>query len=91
MKSQKIAIMGAMPEEIEPIISKLKDLKETSYAANTYYEGTYNGKEVVVAYSKIGKVFATLTATSLIAKFGCDTLLFSGVAFLMRHLSENGF
>ena len=76
----KIAIMGAMPEEIEPIISKLENLKETQYAANKYYEGTYNGKEVVVAYSKIGKVFATLTATSLIEKFGCDTLLFSGVA-----------
>ncbi len=76
----KIAIMGAMPEEIEPIISKLKNLKETKYAANTYYEGTYHGKELVVAYSKIGKVFATLTATSLIEKFECDTLLFSGVA-----------
>ncbi len=76
----KIAIMGAMPEEIEPIISKLENLKETQYAANKYYEGTYNGQEVVVAYSKIGKVFATLTATSLIEKFGCDTLLFSGVA-----------
>jgi len=72
--------MGAMPEEIEPIISKLENLKETQYAANKYYEGTYNSKEVVVAYSKIGKVFATLTATSLIEKFGCDTLLFSGVA-----------
>jgi adenosylhomocysteine/aminodeoxyfutalosine nucleosidase len=72
--------MGAMPEEIEPIISKLENLKETSYAANTYYEGTYNSKEVVVAYSKIGKVFATLTATILIEKFACDTLLFSGVA-----------
>ncbi len=72
--------MGAMPEEIEPIISKLENLKETRYAANTYYEGTYNGKELVVAYSKIGKVFATLTATSLIEKFECDTLLFSGVA-----------
>ena len=35
----KIAIMGAMPEEIEPIISKLENLKETKYAANTYYEG----------------------------------------------------
>ncbi len=80
MTSRKIAIMGAMPEEIEPIISKLENLKETQYAANKYYEGTYNGKEVVVAYSKIGKVFATLTATSLIEKFGCDTLLFSGVA-----------
>jgi adenosylhomocysteine/aminodeoxyfutalosine nucleosidase len=76
----KIAIMGAMPEEIEPIISKLENLKETVYAANKYYEGTYNGKDVVVAYSKIGKVFATLTATILIEKFACDTLLFSGVA-----------
>ena len=76
----KIAIMGAMPEEIEPIIGKLENVKETVYAANKYYEGTYNGREVVVAYSKIGKVFATLTATILIEKFNCDVLLFSGVA-----------
>jgi adenosylhomocysteine/aminodeoxyfutalosine nucleosidase len=71
MTSQKIAIMGAMPEEIEPIIV---------YGDNKYYEGSYHGQEVVVAYSKIGKVFATLTATTLIEKFGCDMLLFSGVA-----------
>ena len=76
----KIAIMGAMPEEIEPIIATLHDLKKTEYADNTYYEGNYKGKEVVVAYSKIGKVFASLTATILIEKFGCETLLFSGVA-----------
>ena len=76
----KIAIMGAMPEEVAPIVAKLDDLKETVYAANTYYEGSYNGQEVVVAYSKIGKVFATLTATMLIEKFSCDRLLFSGVA-----------
>ena len=76
----KIAIMGAMPEEIDPIIATLHDLRETEYADNVYYEGTYKGKEVVVAYSKIGKVFASLTATILIEKFGCDTLLFSGVA-----------
>ena len=76
----KIAIMGAMPEEIEPIIATLHDLKKTEYAANTYYEGLYKGQEVVVAYSKIGKVFASLTATILIEKFGCEKLLFSGVA-----------
>jgi len=76
----KIAIMGAMPEEVAPIVKKLDNLKETVYGANTYYEGFYHGKEVVVAYSKIGKVFATLTATILIEKFACDTLLFSGVA-----------
>ncbi len=76
----KIAIMGAMPEEIEPIIATLHDLRKAEYADNTYYEGTYKGQEVVVAYSKIGKVFASLTATILIEKFGCDRLLFSGVA-----------
>jgi adenosylhomocysteine/aminodeoxyfutalosine nucleosidase len=76
----KIAIMGAMPEEIEPIIATLHDLRETEYADNTYYEGTYKGQEVVVAYSKIGKVFASLTATILIEKFACQKLLFSGVA-----------
>ena len=80
MSSHKIAIMGAMPEEIEPIISKLDNVQTLVYGDNKYYEGTYNGQEVVVAYSKIGKVFATLTATTLIEKFGCDMLLFSGVA-----------
>jgi len=80
MAAHKIAIMGAMPEEIEPIIEKLDSVNIVSYGANKYYEGTYNGQEVVVAYSKIGKVFATLTATILIEKFGCDRLLFSGVA-----------
>ena len=76
----KIAIMGAMPEEVAPIVANLDNMKQSVYAANTYYEGTYHGQEVVVAYSKIGKVFATLTATILLEKFACDILLFSGVA-----------
>lgn len=80
MTSRKIAIMGAMPEEIEPIIGKLDNVQTIVYGDNKYYEGSYHGQEVVVAYSKIGKVFATLTATTLIEKFGCDILLFSGVA-----------
>jgi adenosylhomocysteine/aminodeoxyfutalosine nucleosidase len=76
----RIAIMGAMPEEIEPLVVNLENVQEIDYADNTYYVGTYRGQEVVVAYSKIGKVFATLTAATLIEKFECDTLLFSGVA-----------
>lgn len=80
MADRKIAIMGAMPEEIEPIIDKLDNVQTIVYGDNKYYEGFYHGQEVVVAYSKIGKVFATLTAATLIEKFGCDMLLFSGVA-----------
>jgi len=76
----KIAIMGAMPEEVAPILEKLGEYKTTEYAGNKYYEASYKDVDVVVAYSKIGKVFSTLTATTMIEHFGCDRLLFSGVA-----------
>ena len=76
----KIAIMGAMPEEVAPILEKLGEYKTTQYAGNKYYETSYKGVDIVVAYSKIGKVFSTLTATTMIEHFGCDKLLFSGVA-----------
>jgi adenosylhomocysteine/aminodeoxyfutalosine nucleosidase len=76
----KIAIMGAMAEEVAPILKKLGSYKTTEYAGNKYYEATYKGIEIVVAYSKIGKVFSTLTCATMIEHFGCDRLLFSGVA-----------
>ena len=76
----KIAILGAMPEEIAPILEKVGEYKTTKYANNTYYEATYRGIELVIAYSKIGKVFSTLTATIMIEHFGAEKLLFSGVA-----------
>jgi len=76
----KIAIMGAMPEEIAPILEIVGTYKTTEYAQNVYYEATYRGIELVIAHSKIGKVFSTLTASSMIQHFGCTKLLFSGVA-----------
>jgi len=69
-----------MPEEIAPILEKVGEYKTTTYAKNTYYEATYKGVELVIAYSKIGKVFSTLTATTMIEHFGAEKLLFSGVA-----------
>ena len=76
----KLAIMGAMEEEIEPLLAYFDEVKVTEYAKNKYYEVDYQGLGIVIAYSKIGKVFSTLTATTMIEKFGCDVLLFSGVA-----------
>lgn len=76
----KLAIMGAMEEEIEPLLAHFDNVNVVEFANNKYYEVNYKGLDIVVAYSKIGKVFASLTATTMIEKFGCDTLLFSGVA-----------
>ena len=76
----KIAIMGAMPEEIAPILEKVDDYTTIEYANNSYYEASYKGMELVIAYSKIGKVFSTLTAATMIEHFKAQKLLFSGVA-----------
>lgn len=76
----KIAIMGAMVEEITPLLEFFGDYTTTEYAANNYYETTHKGHEIVIAYSKIGKVHAALTASTMIQKYGCEKLLFSGVA-----------
>jgi adenosylhomocysteine/aminodeoxyfutalosine nucleosidase len=76
----KIAIMGAMAEEIEPLLEYFEDYKSESVAGNTYYTTKYKGLDLVIAYSKIGKVFASLTASTMIEKFEAKKLLFSGVA-----------
>ena len=75
-----IAILGAMQEEIEPLLERVEDIQRIDYANNTYYKAKYKGKSVVIAYSKIGCAFSTLSATLLIEHFKCNKLLFSGVA-----------
>ncbi|MCV6609055.1 MAG: 5'-methylthioadenosine/adenosylhomocysteine nucleosidase [Campylobacterales bacterium] len=75
-----LAIMGAMEEEVEPLLERFENVKVTEIADNKYYETTYNGNNIVIAYSKIGKVNAALTATLMIEKFGAEKLIFTGVA-----------
>ena len=75
-----IAILGAMQEEITPILEMVGEYKTVQYANNKFYLANYKGKELVIAYSKIGKVNAAITATLMIEKFKASKLLFTGVA-----------
>lgn len=76
----KIAIMGAMREEIEPILNTLGEYTSEEYAGNVFYRAEYAGHELVIAYSKIGKVFSAITASVMLERYGAKALLFSGVA-----------
>ena len=76
----KIGIIGAMREEITPLLEIIGDYKTVEYAKNIFYEAEFNGVQLVIAYSKIGKVFASLTASTMIEKFKVEQILFSGVA-----------
>ena len=75
-----IGILCAMREELEPILEYMKVKERLNHANNIYYLAEFEGKDIVLAYSKIGKVNAALSATVMIEKFKIKKLLFSGVA-----------
>lgn len=79
----KIAILGAMPEEIDPFIVEIPTQIDY-YAGNKFYKAEFTGHELFIAYSKIGKVNAAITATLLIEKFKVEALLFTGVAGALK-------
>jgi len=76
----KIGIIGAMKSEIKPLLDFYKDYKEVIVGKQIFYEINYNGLELVVVESKIGKVAAAMSATILITKFNSSKIFFSGVA-----------
>ncbi|HYG15946.1 MAG TPA: 5'-methylthioadenosine/adenosylhomocysteine nucleosidase [Bacteroidia bacterium] len=75
-----IGIMGAMPEEIDGVVSLLSNCKKSSAGMRTYYTGTIEGIETVVVFSRWGKVAAATTVSTLIHQFNITELLFTGVA-----------
>lgn len=80
MTSKRIGILGAMPEEISGVVGLLNNKKEVVKGMRTYYTGTINKIEVVVVFSRWGKVASATTVTHLIVEFDITHLIFTGVA-----------
>lgn len=76
----RIAILGAMREEVTPFLKKFPNYTQEEVGGNTFYKIPYGEHELILAYSKIGKVHSALSASTMILKFGCEKLIFSGVA-----------
>ena len=72
--------MCAMREELEPILEMVEVKEVIEYARNKFYLAKFKNLDLVLAYSKIGKVNAATTASVLIEKFKAKKILFSGVA-----------
>jgi adenosylhomocysteine nucleosidase len=79
--SQSITgIMSAIPEEILGVVNLLQNKEEVRLGKRIYYKGIINNKNVVVVYSRIGKVAASATVSALILNFNITELIFTGVA-----------
>lgn len=64
-----IAIIGAMPEEVNAFLVHCSQVNQKQWNDFIYYEAKLEDHEVVVALSGVGKVNAAFTTTFLIMKF----------------------
>lgn len=76
----KIAVIGAMEEEVELLRAALDDAHSTTIAGSEYTTGTFEGKEVVLLKSGIGKVNAAMSTTILLHEFKPDVVINTGSA-----------
>ncbi|RXI98569.1 5'-methylthioadenosine/adenosylhomocysteine nucleosidase [Anaerobacillus alkaliphilus] len=76
----KIGIIGAMDEEIKRLKENIEIQEEIVKATITFYVGTFEGKQVVVCKSGVGKVNAAITTQLLVDIFAVNKIIFTGVA-----------
>lgn len=76
----KIAVIGAMEEEVELLRSTLQNTSTKTIANSEYTEGTYAGKDVVLLKSGIGKVNAAMSTSILLNKYKPDVVINTGSA-----------
>lgn len=74
------AILSALADEQRGLIEQLKHPIKMVRAGRDFWCGELQGHPVVLALSKIGKVAAATTATTLIEAFKAQRIVFTGVA-----------
>ena len=75
-----IGILGAMQEEISPLLKYYKTYETIAFGGNTFYKVSLPNKTLIIACSRIGKVHSSLSAATMILHFGCEKMIFNGVA-----------
>lgn len=76
----KIGILGAMAEETDALLKKFTVEKSTEIGKRFFHEGTWHDHQVVVTFSRWGKVAASSTVTTLLDVYDVDQIIFTGVA-----------
>lgn len=76
----KIAIIGAMEEEVVILREQMENRKAETIANSEFTTGTLNGADVVLLRSGIGKVNAAMTTAILLQHFRPDAVINTGSA-----------
>ena len=85
-----IGIIGAMKEEVDSILSLMKETELTIHYGVKFYKGTINGKDCIVSKSGVGKVNAARSTQIMIDRFQPDFILNIGSAGALEPSLEIG-
>jgi adenosylhomocysteine nucleosidase len=79
-----IAILAAMPQEVQALCAVLESAQPVQVAGRDFQRGSLWGKDVVVGFSRWGKVAAAASAAATLATFKPSRLIFCGIAGSLR-------
>ena len=85
---RKIGIIGAMDEEVTILKDHMQDVNIQTIASMEFCEGKFQGKDVIVVRSGIGKVNAAVCAQILADRYKVDAMINTGVAGSLRNEIE---
>lgn len=80
-----LGIIGAMEIEVNRIKEKMEDVSVTDKAGMSFFEGKWNGNDVVVVRSGIGKVNAAVCAQILADTFHAEAIINTGIAGSLKN------
>lgn len=75
-----LAILSALAEEQQGLIHRLQSPVCIERAGRQFWRGQLHGQTVVLGLTRIGKVAAATTTTTLIEALGARAVIFTGVA-----------
>lgn len=80
-----LGIIGAMEIEVNRIKEQMEDVSVTDKAGMSFFEGKWNGNDIVVVRSGIGKVNAAVCAQILADTFHADAIINTGIAGSLKN------
>ena len=75
-----IGIISAMHEEMQTLLENLQEPITSTKGMRTYYSGNLFDTDVILVFSRWGKVASATTVTQLINDYDIDEIIFTGVA-----------
>ena len=76
----RLGIISALHEEQQGLVEAMERPYKLTHGMREYFVGQLWEIDAVCVLSRIGKVAAAMTATTLVEKFGVTHILFTGVA-----------